>query len=492
MIKREIILDQRHNWSDRLSISKGSRGNRIQKPLNIPNPSHPKISKNKDRSRKQNTENQKIRQATRSNTSSNKKKEKLSLIKKMEEGEDYQEGIKMLGHIRSIYDLKINTRKTLGFKKGDLNLIHSMTYRCLLPDLSKRLVLKKMECLDKSIYNTKIFEIDTLHKLRASTNLFNILKVYSYWNEDTSNPFTYKNIYILTEEAIRGDSFKHIVSKGVNSKNKMRNRTINKFICDLAQGLSIFHQQDVIHGGIRPTNLFITRSNDLVVGEIKKSDLEQMRKTRHLMSRFCLKRYIKHYFIFWAPEVFLDKALEKGSDVWAFGVVTFLFVTGKYPFSGENEEKVISNIININIDWQPLKDFPKTLELLENIFVENPSQRWSIKRILAYCQQDFSTEIQRFWRGILERLKFRSKSHALVRIQALMKSFLVYSRTKNKKSRTEEMAALKIQKYVKAYLKRKPFSQYKNVYYKPKAIFLGRKIRRGYLSLKKDVVILQM
>jgi serine/threonine protein kinase len=47
---------------------------------------------------------------------------------------------------------------------------------------------------------------------------------------------------------------------------------------------------------------------------------------------------MKHYFIFWAPEVIQNETIVKGSDVWALGVMLYILVTGEYPFDIKNEE----------------------------------------------------------------------------------------------------------------------------------------------------------
>ena len=249
----------------------------------------------------------------------------------------------------------------LGFKKGDLNLIHSVTYRCKVRDLEKRLVLKKLDCLDQSVYNAKIHEVDLLKRMAQHPN---IVKLYTYWNEDSGDPFTYKSLYLLFEECMVGDIHRCIVQNPLRPSAK----TIMKYICDLCKGLTLLHQSGTIHGGIRPTNLFINQINDLQIGPIKKSNLESMRKTWHLISKFCIERYMKHYFIYWAPEVILGKALSTGSDIWSLGVMTYLLLTGDYPFTIEQEDQTVNNILNVNINWRPLNTYPKAINMLENIF----------------------------------------------------------------------------------------------------------------------------
>ena len=84
---------------------------------------------------------------------------------------------------------------------------------------------------------------------------------------------------MLFEECLIGD----LEDCVINNPLKPSKKTIMKYVCDLAKGLSILHQGDTIYGGLRPSNLLINHLNDLVLGPIKKSELDSMRKTRHLL-----------------------------------------------------------------------------------------------------------------------------------------------------------------------------------------------------------------
>ena len=76
----------------------------------------------------------------------------------------------LLREIKSLDDLVIDTSKRLGFKMGDLNLIHSSTHRCKHHLIDHKLVVKKLECLDQSIYNLKVHETNQHQKFSSHPN----------------------------------------------------------------------------------------------------------------------------------------------------------------------------------------------------------------------------------------------------------------------------------------------------------------------------------
>ena len=83
-------------------------------------------------------------------SSKSKRHERFALMSQ-NEAENFAmvaKGSSMIKEIHSLEDLIIDTSKRLGLKMGDLNLIHSSTYRCRHHMLDHKLVLKKLECLD--------------------------------------------------------------------------------------------------------------------------------------------------------------------------------------------------------------------------------------------------------------------------------------------------------------------------------------------------------
>jgi serine/threonine protein kinase len=153
---------------------------------------------------------------------------------------------------------------------GNLNLLSSSTFRCKHVLLDNRLVVKKIDCVDQYIYTQKINEIDQHARFSHHPN---IMTNHSYWNENTDDPFIYRSIFVLYEECRVGDIQSCIITNPLKPSNK----SIMKYTCDLAKGLSVLHQSDTIHGGLRGSNLFINHLNDLVLGPIKKCELESLR-----------------------------------------------------------------------------------------------------------------------------------------------------------------------------------------------------------------------
>ena len=170
---------------------------------------------------------------------------------------------------------------------------------------------------------------------RTHPNLVNML---STWKTESPNNFTFKVIYMVFEECIHGNFQDSVIPNLKTIKQKV----LYKHICGLAKALNYLHHNDIVHGGIRANNLLINHKNDAVIGQIKKSDTESMRKARHLFSQFSMDTNLNDYFIYWAPELLLDQPISKASDVWSFGIVIFILMTGELPYNIMKKENAFN------------------------------------------------------------------------------------------------------------------------------------------------------
>ena len=106
-----------------------------------------------------------------------------------------------------------------------------------------------------------------------------------------------------------------------------------------------------------------------------------------------------------APEVLEDKydLIGPGVDIWAFGVMLYLFFAGVTPFKGKNDDETLENIKKVNYSWTIIKNHEKievnipkeAKDLIQKILIKDPTQR------IGYNSKDYS-EIKNhpFFKGI--------------------------------------------------------------------------------------------
>lgn len=367
-------------------------------------------------------------------------------------------------------------------------MLEVRSFRCTVKkdpsSIKKRLILTIIKCFDQNSYNRKIEEADTFIRYNHHPN---VATLYSYWVSAPESADYYKSINMLFEEATVGDLTRCLV---LNPLKPSRN-TVSKYICDLAKGLGMLHQSGVAHGAIRTSNLFINEENHLVIGPVKKSEVYVMREMSHLISKFNIGRYIRQFFIYWAPEVFNGDEITTKSDVWAVGVVIFVLLTGEYPFDIRKEDSLMNNIKEANVNWRPMIDYPKIVNLLRNVLCVKPSDRWDINQILSYCQEEFIIMIQRCFRGYLDRKQIKIVKDSIKKIQAATKGWLVRKKYQTRRFQVRWQAAKLIQKKFKDFRATETLRNLKKLTQLLQSRVLGRQIRRAYLKLKKDTITAQ-
>jgi serine/threonine protein kinase len=393
-----------------------------------------------------------------------------------------------IAETRDLESLNVDWDHPLGYRMGDLTFMHTKSFRCYLKKdekpIKKRLVVTRIDCMDQFSYNKKIEEVDKFIRFSHHPN---VATMYSYWVSKPINENYYKTMFVLYEEALVGDLDRCLVTNPL----KPSRTTVSKYICDLAKGLGMLHQSGVVHGAIRATNLFINEDNQLQLGPIKKSETESLRGMIHLLSKFNIGRYIKQYIIYMAPEVLRDEEITMKSDIWSVGIIIYILLTGEYPFDIKKEETLINNIKDAAINWRPLIDHPRFLNMLRKILTVDPSQRWSIQEILSYAQEEFILIIQRNFRGFKDRKNIKKIMKAVVKIQAYVKGWLVRKLYQRKRFEVRWKAAEVIQRRLKQFKNSEKLRIIRFFAQFLQSRVLARQIRRSYLKLKKDTVTAQ-
>ena len=110
---------------------------------------------------------------------------------------------------------------------------------------------------------------------------------------------------------------------------------------------------------------------------------------------------LSHLFV-GTPEYVSPEVLEHnypligpGVDIWAFGIMIYLFFTGYTPFKAKTEEETLENIKNVNYTFDNTEIPDDAKDLISKILVKDPTKR------IGYNSADYS-EIKNhpFFNGI--------------------------------------------------------------------------------------------
>ena len=153
----------------------------------------------------------------------------------------------------------------------------------------------------------------------------------------------------------------------------------------IAEALDVAHERGVIHRDLKPSNVKITPTQIVKVLDfgLAKSvamtgaadDLTQAAAGRaHDASGSSIVMGTAAYM---SPEQARGLAVDKRTDVWAFGVVLFEMVSGTRPFRGETATDTLASILKTDPDWAELPPtvHPGVRRLLHRCLQKDPKRR---------------------------------------------------------------------------------------------------------------------
>ncbi|KAH8485017.1 hypothetical protein H0E87_026695 [Populus deltoides] len=132
-------------------------------------------------------------------------------------------------------------------------------------------------------------------------------------------------IHIVLEYCKGGDLSMYIQRHG-----RVPEAIANHFMQQLAAGLQILRDNNLIHRDLKPQNLLLSTSDGNAV--LKIAD-------------FGFARNLVWLTLYMAPEIMQLQKYDAKADLWSVGAILFQLVTGKTPFTGNNQIQLLQNIV---------------------------------------------------------------------------------------------------------------------------------------------------
>ncbi len=107
----------------------------------------------------------------------------------------------------------------------------------------------------------------------------------------------------------------------------------------IAEALAHAHEQDVVHGGLKPDNVLIDRDGRAVVTDFAVPSVDDAALSGAASSGFIqgTPRYL-------SPEQVHGRPADERSDLFALGVILYHLLTGRAPFAAETLDDLIDRI----------------------------------------------------------------------------------------------------------------------------------------------------
>ena len=260
--------------------------------------------------------------------------------------------------------------------------------------INKKLLRKKK----KSYGKTKEGTLKINYMIEDAMNEINIYKSFPEPNDNVIHLYQILNdnkkdkTYLIMELAQKGPLVTLNEKSGVFSINKnyrddiYDEKLIKKWILDIAKGLKVLHENNVVHRDIKSDNILIDKN-----GHCKLADFGCSIKLKNNQPDLFSKTEGNMYFF---PPEFVDGKSKKQFgykpvDIWAFGVSIYTCIFKSLPFLPENRENVVElfkEIREAKFDYNKNGvKISKDMEiLLGHILDKDPNKRFTAKDIVDY------------------------------------------------------------------------------------------------------------
>eukprot|EP01105_Mastigella_eilhardi_P021033 TRINITY_DN5056_c0_g1_i1.p1 TRINITY_DN5056_c0_g1~~TRINITY_DN5056_c0_g1_i1.p1 ORF type:complete len:341 (-),score=109.28 TRINITY_DN5056_c0_g1_i1:79-1038(-) len=223
----------------------------------------------------------------------------------------------------------------------------------------------------------------------------NILQLYDVF-------ITKKNVYLVMELAAGGEVFDHIVKHGEYSE-----KDAAFVVRQIVDAVKFLHDQGVAHRDLKPQNLLCTSKGPTDV-RIADFGLSKIFSNQTMMKTCCgSPEYV-------APEVLETSNYDNAVDMWSVGVITYILLTGCFPFWSDNVATLYKKIINGAYRWPSKPEVSEgAKDLVSKLLERDPKKRLTAAECLRHPwvmgQNQAAANTSRNWKDIKDQ---REKVHA--------------------------------------------------------------------------------
>lgn len=175
--------------------------------------------------------------------------------------------------------------------------------------------------------------------------------------------------YYLVMELVEGTHLRDIIS--THPLGLERDETLRIF-GQLASAIASAHDQNVVHGNIKPDNVLVDKSRRPVLTDFNIPCLWEPPDSNSASAATYL-----------APEQAAEPKATPQSDIYALGILLYEMITGDIPFKGDTFESVMAqhqnaappspSLTHVNVD-------PRVEQTIMKALSKNPAERFGSAR----------------------------------------------------------------------------------------------------------------
>src|SRR6202049_4120012 len=209
-------------------------------------------------------------------------------------------------------------------------------------------------------------------KMLAALNHPNIATIFGLEHSD--------GVQYLVMELVSGETLQERVKR----EGVVPIEEALAIVKQIAEALEAAHEKGIIHRDLKPANVKLTPEGKVKVldfGLAKAfagdTSTEDIGNSPTLSMAATMQGVILGTAAYMSPEQAKGKAVDKRTDIWAFGCVLYELLTGKPAFHGEVTTEILAAVLREEPDWHALPDSTpvKVRDLLRRCLQKDMNKR---------------------------------------------------------------------------------------------------------------------
>jgi serine/threonine-protein kinase len=208
----------------------------------------------------------------------------------------------------------------------------------------------------------------------ASLNHPNIAQIYGIEESGDTR--------CIVMELVQGETLQARIQRGAIPVNEAL-----KIAKQIAEAFEAAHDRGIIHRDLKPGNVMLTEDGKIKVLDFglakayndNPSSNANLSNSPTMMSMAGTTGIILGTAAYMSPEQAKGRAVDRRTDIFAFGCVLYEMLTGKRAFDGDDVTDILGAVLRIEPDWTQLpQDLPAGVGKLVRLCLQkNPKNRRS-------------------------------------------------------------------------------------------------------------------